>query len=75
MLIQSAPLAQAVATQAAARPLSAPSHDLDVMASPEMARKWIRVCQRNRVLLERCQSLYIAAQLTLLGTGEAMDFA
>lgn len=44
--------------------------DVDVVASPEKARSWIRVCRQFPQVLECSQDLFVAAQLTLLGIGE-----
>lgn len=40
---------------------------LDVVASPAAAARWIRACNNSPALRDRMEDLYIAAQLTLLG--------
>ena len=43
--------------------------DLDAIANVAHARNWVRMCERSHTLRERFEDLYLAAQLTLLGTG------
>ena len=61
--------------QNAAPSKAADSINVDVVAAPEKARSWIRVCNRFPQVLEGSQDLYVAAQLTLMGIGEKPVFA
>ena len=47
-----------------------PQVNVDVVATPEKARSWIRVCRQFPQIAESSQDLFLAAQLTLLGIGE-----
>lgn len=47
--------------------------DLDAMANPVHAQNWVSMCERSPKLLERFGDLYVAAQLTLLGSGTALE--
>jgi len=47
---------------------AASSADIDAMANPQHASVWLGLCSRRPSLKDRFVDLYLAAQLTLLGS-------